>query len=85
MLALELNTDNTLEDLPPLQPGGHGIRDYQQECQIWTLLTIEHPFQMSLGLTGHDASSGPCSNMASFLHELWLASADGTAVCVYQQ
>ncbi len=33
MLAFELNDDDTLEGLPPL--------DFQQECQIWTSLTIE--------------------------------------------
>ncbi len=40
MLAFELNADNTLEGLPPLQLGGHGVRDFQQE--IWTRLTIEN-------------------------------------------
>ncbi len=42
MLAFELNADDTLEGLPPIYPGGHGVRDFQQECQIWTRLTIEH-------------------------------------------
>ncbi len=42
MLAFELNADNTLEGVPPLYPGGHGVHDFQQECQIWTRLTIEH-------------------------------------------
>ncbi len=42
MLAFELNADNMLEGLPPLKPRGHGVRDFQQECQIWTRLTIEH-------------------------------------------
>ncbi len=36
MLAFELNDDEKLEGLPPL--------DFQQECQIWTRLTIEHFF-----------------------------------------
>ncbi len=39
MLAFDLNADNTLEGLPPLLPGGHGVRDFQQECQIWTRLS----------------------------------------------
>ncbi len=42
MLALELKADNTQDGLPLLYPGGHGVRDFQQECQIWTRLTIEH-------------------------------------------
>ncbi len=42
MLAFELNADNTLEGLPPLQPGGHGVHDFLHECQIWTRLTIEN-------------------------------------------
>ncbi len=40
MLTFELNADNTLEGLPPLKPGGHGVCDFQQECQIWMRLTI---------------------------------------------
>ncbi len=27
MLAFELNADDTLEGLPPLQAGGHGVRN----------------------------------------------------------
>ncbi len=78
MLAFELNADNTLEDLPPFYPGVHGIRDFQQECQIWTRLTIEHFFTLSTlkqsilnepWPTGHGGTSGPCSHMASFLHD----------------
>ena len=42
MLAFDLNADNTMEGLSPLLPGGHGVRDFQQECQIWTRRTIEH-------------------------------------------
>ncbi len=40
MLAFELSADNTLEGLPPR------VRDFQQECQIWTRLTIEHFFTL---------------------------------------
>ncbi len=36
------NADGTLEGLPPLYPGGHGVRDFQQECQVLSHLTIEH-------------------------------------------
>ncbi len=42
VLAFELNADDTLEGLILFYPGGHGIHDFQQECQIWTRLTIEH-------------------------------------------
>ncbi len=54
---------------------GHGVRDFQQECQIWTRLTIEHfPTLKQFILnkpwpTGHDVASGPCSHIASFLHD----------------
>ncbi len=41
------------------------VHDFQQECQIWTRLTIEH-FSTSWP-TGHDGASRPCSHMASFL------------------
>ncbi len=67
MLAFELNADNTLEGLPPLY--------FQQECQIWTRLTIEHFSNLKQSIlnepwpTGHDGTSGPCSQMASFLHD----------------
>ncbi len=44
MLAFELNADDMLEGLP-LYPGGQGVRDLQQECPIWTHLTIKHFFQ----------------------------------------
>ncbi len=59
MLAFDLNTDN----------------DFQQECQIWTRLTIEHFYNLKQSFltkpwpTGHDGASGPCSHMASFLHD----------------
>ncbi len=75
MLAFELNADNKLEGLPPLLPGGHGICDFQQECQIWTRLTIEHFSTLKQSIlkepwpTGHDGASGPFSHMASFLHD----------------
>ncbi len=75
MLAFELNSDNTLEGLPPLLPGGHGIHDFQQGCQIWTRLTIElfstlkHSILNEPWPTGHNGVSGPCSHMASFLHD----------------
>ncbi len=65
MLAFELNADNTLEGLPPLQLGGHGVRDFQQECEIWTRLTMEHFFTFKQSilnepwLTGQDGASGP--------------------------
>ncbi len=48
------------------------ICDFQQECQIWTRLTIEHFFTLKRSIlnepwpTGHDGASGPCSHMASF-------------------
>ncbi len=70
-----MNTDDTLEGLPPLQPGGHSIRDFQQECHISTHLTLEHFSTLKQSIlnepwpTGHDGASGPCSHMASFLHE----------------
>ncbi len=38
-LSFELNADNTS---PSSLAGGHGIRDFQQECQIWARLTIEN-------------------------------------------
>ncbi len=47
----------------------------QQECQIWTRLTIEHFFTLKPFIlnepwpTGHDGASGPCSHMASILHD----------------
>ncbi len=41
MLAFKLNTDDYTGRSPPLWPVRHGVRDFQQECQIWTLLTIE--------------------------------------------
>ncbi len=75
MLAFELNADNTLEGLPPLYPGGHGVCDFQKECQIWTRLTTEHFSTLKQSIlnkpwpTGHDDASGPCSHMASFLHD----------------
>ncbi len=75
MLAFELKADNTLEGLPTLWPGGHGIHDFQQECQIWTRLTIEHFSTLKQSIlnepwpTGHDGASGPCSHMASILHD----------------
>ncbi len=56
-------------------PRGNGVRDFQQECQIWTRLTIEHFSTLKRSIlnepwpTGHDAASGPCSHMASFLHD----------------
>ncbi len=75
MLAFELNADNMLEGLPPLHPGGHGVHDIQQECQICTRLTIEHFSTLKQSIlyepwpTGHDGASGPCSHMASFLRD----------------
>ncbi len=51
------------------------IRDFQQECQIWTRLTIEHFSTLKESIlneawpTGQDGASGPCSHMASFLHD----------------
>ncbi len=47
---------------------------FQQECQIWTRLTIEqfstlkHSILNEPWPTGHSSTSGPCSHMASFLH-----------------
>ncbi len=73
MLAFELNADDTLEDL--FSPEDKGVCDCQQECQIWTRLTIEHFSILKQSIlnepypTGHDGASGPCSNMASFLHD----------------
>ncbi len=55
------------------QPGGHGIHDFQQECQIWSRLTIDHFSTLKQSIlnepwpTGHDGVSG--SHMASFLHD----------------
>ncbi len=55
--------------------GGHVVRYFQQECQIWTRLTIEHFSTLKLSIlnepwpTGHDGASGPCSHMASFFHD----------------
>ncbi len=75
MLAFELNADNTLEGLPPLQPGGHSVHDFQQECQIWTRLTIRTLFHFEQSIlnepwpSGHDGASGPGLHMASFLHD----------------
>ncbi len=51
------------------------IRDFQQECQICTHLTIEHFSFLKQSIlnepwpTEHDSASGPCSHMASFLHD----------------
>ncbi len=51
------------------------VCDFQQECQIWTRLTIEHFSTLKQSIlnepwpTGHDGASGPCSHMASFLHD----------------
>ncbi len=42
---------------------------------IWTRLTIEHFSTLKQSIlnepwsTGHDGASGPCSHMASFLHD----------------
>ncbi len=73
MLAFELNADNTLEGLPPPLPGGHGVCDFQQECQIWTRLAIKHfstSKQIKQALVHRTRQrSGPCSHMASFLHD----------------
>ena len=45
--------------------------DHQQECQILTRLTTEHfPTLKHLNEsypTGHGGSSGPCSNLTSFM------------------
>ncbi len=57
--------------------GGHSICDFLQECQILTHLTIEH-FELwhfhfetlKMSFSGHDAAYGPCSHMASFLHDI---------------
>ncbi len=65
MLAFELNADNTLEGLPPLYPGGHGIRDFQQECQIWTCLAINTFPVNEPSPTEHDGASGPCSHICN--------------------
>ncbi len=57
--------------------------DFQQECQIWTHLTIEHFSTLKQSIlnepwpTGHDGAFGPCSHMASFLH-------DGALVGIYR-
>ncbi len=92
MLAFELNADNMLEGLPPLQPGGYGVRDFQQECQIWFRLTIEHFSTLKQSIlneswpTGHDGASGPCSHMASFLNDRDLVGiCRWHADCVYRQ
>ncbi len=51
------------------------VHDFQQECQIWSRLTIEHFSTLKQSIlnepwpTGHDGASGPCSHMASFLHD----------------
>ncbi len=45
------------------------------ECQIWTHLTIDHFSTLKQSIlnepwpTGQDSASGPCSHMASFLHD----------------
>ncbi len=58
-----------------LSTGGHSVCDFQQECQIWTRLTIEHVSTLKQSIlnepwpTGHDGASGPCSHMAAFLHD----------------
>ncbi len=76
MLAFELNADNKLEGLPSLLSEGECIRDFQQECQIWTRLTIEHVSTLKHSIlnepwpTGYDGAFGPCSPMAFFLHEI---------------
>ncbi len=78
MLAFEVNSDDTQEGLPPFQPGKYGVCDFQQECQIWTRLTIEHFSILKQSIvnepwpTGHDGASGPCSQMAYFLHDGYL-------------
>ncbi len=75
MMGFELNADNTLEGLPPLQPGGHGVRDFQQDRQIWTRPTKEHFSTLKQSAlnepwtTGYDGASEPCSQMACFLHD----------------
>ncbi len=52
-----------------------GVRDFQQEYQIWTCLIIEHFSTLKQSIlnepwpTGHDGASGPCSHMASLLHD----------------
>ncbi len=78
MLDFELNADDTQEDLPSLKLGGHGGRDFQRECQIWTHLTIEHLSTLKQSFlndpwpTGYNSASGPCSHMASYLHDIAL-------------
>ncbi len=48
---------------------------FPTECQIWTCLTIEHFSTLKQSIlnepwpTGHGSVSGPCSHMASFLHD----------------
>ncbi len=55
--------------------GGHSVRDFQQECQIWTRLIIEHFSTLKQSILneawpkGHDGASGPCSQIASFWHD----------------
>ncbi len=67
MLAFEQDADNTLEVLPPLY--------FYEECQIWNHLTIEHFSAFKQFIlnepwpTRHNTASGPCSHMASFLHD----------------
>ncbi len=57
-------------------------------------LTIEHFSTLKQSIlnepqpTGHNGTSGPCSHVASCLHDrakVWLASANSTADCVYCQ
>ncbi len=68
---------------------GHGVCDFQQECQIWTRLTIEHFSNLKPSIlnepwpTGHDSASGPCSHMASFLHDIALVGICRWLDCVY--
>ncbi len=52
---------------------------WRASFQIWTRLTIEHFSTLKRSIlnepwpTGHDSASGPCSHMASFLHDRALA------------
>ncbi len=72
MLDFELNADDTLEDLPSLTLEDTAGRDFQQEFQIWTHLTIEHLSTLKQSFlndpwpTRHNDAPGPYSHMASF-------------------
>ncbi len=75
MLAFELNANIMLKRSPSSLARRTRRRDFQQECQIWTLLTIEHISILKRSILnepwprGQNGASGPSSHIASFLHD----------------